>query len=360
MPHTTTDRILNFSAGPATLPEPVLMKAREAIWNIDDSGIGICEHSHRGKVFDRVITEAVADCREVGGIPDDFEILFLQGGATMQFAMVPMNFLPDGGVADYVDTGTWASKAIKEAGKVGNVHVAFDGSATEYDHCPSDDELSLTDDAAYLHYCSNNTIKGTQFFHAPTGTGPVIADMSSDMFSKPIDWGRHAMIYAGAQKNLGPAGVVLVILRRELLERCPDDLPLMLSYAAQVEKESMLNTPPTFGIYLMGQVFKWILGEGGLSAVADRNQRKASVIYDAIADRDDLFSPIAREDSRSHMNITFKTGDAETDARFVAEAAEAGMSGLKGHRSVGGIRASVYNAFPEAGCERLAAFIRGF
>jgi phosphoserine aminotransferase len=360
MPHTTTDRILNFSAGPATLPEPVLMKARDAIWNIDDSGIGICEHSHRGKVFDRVINEAVSDCREVGGIPDDFEILFLQGGATMQFAMVPMNFLPPGGVADYVDTGTWASKAIKEAGKIGNVHLAFDGSETDYDHCPSDDELSLTADASYLHYCSNNTIKGTQFFHAPTGTGPAIADMSSDMFSRPIDWGRHAMIYAGAQKNLGPAGVVLVILRRDLLERCPDDLPLMLSYAAQVEKESMLNTPPTFGIYLMGQVFKWILGEGGLSAVAERNRRKAAVIHDAIADRADLFTPIAREDSRSQMNITFKTSDAETDARFVAEATAAGMSGLKGHRSVGGIRASVYNAFPEAGCERLASFIRGF
>jgi phosphoserine aminotransferase len=360
MPHTTTDRILNFSAGPATLPEPVLMKARDAIWNIEDSGIGICEHSHRGKVFDRVINEAVADCREVGGIPDDFEILFLQGGATMQFAMVPMNFLPSGGVADYVDTGTWASKAIKEAGKIGNVHLAFDGSASDYDHCPSEDELSLTADASYLHYCSNNTIKGTQFYHTPTGTGPVIADMSSDMFSKPIDWGRHAMIYAGAQKNLGPAGVVLVILRRDLLERCPDDLPLMLSYAAQVEKESMLNTPPTFGIYLMGQVFKWILTEGGLSTVADRNRRKAAVIYDAIADRADLFTTIAREDSRSQMNITFKTSDAETDARFVAEATAAGMSGLKGHRSVGGIRASVYNAFPEAGCERLASFIRGF
>ena len=229
---TTTERILNFSAGPATLPAPVLHQAQQDLWNIDDSGIGICEHSHRGQVFDKIITEAVADCRNVGNIPDDFEVLFLQGGATLQFAMLAMNFLGSDQRANYVNTGVWATKAINEAKKLGNVHVAFDGSATHFDHCPSEDELDLKENAAYLHYCSNNTIYGTQCNTPLVSDAPAICDMSSDMFSRIIDWSKFDMVYAGAQKNLGPSGTVLVILRKSMLDQCSDDLPLLLNYQA--------------------------------------------------------------------------------------------------------------------------------
>ncbi len=358
MSTTATDRVLNFSAGPATLPEPVLMQAREDLWNIAGSGIGICEHSHRGPVFDRVIDEAIADCREVGGIGDEFEVLFLQGGASLQFTMVPMNLLPDGGVADYIDTGTWATKAIKSARLEGEVHLAFDGSQRGYDHCPLDDEIDASDSPAYLHYCSNNTICGTQFAAPPASGAPVICDMSSDMFSRPIDWSAHGMTYAGAQKNLGPAGTVLAVICKDLLARCREGLPPLLSYPAIAEKGSRLNTPPTFGIYLMGQVFKWIKDRGGLAAMAEHNEAKAAHVYDALNERSDAFSLVAREGSRSNMNITFRTSDAQTDETFLSAAADAGMSGLKGHRSVGGLRASIYNAFPEEGCKQLAQFIR--
>ena len=360
MTQTATDRALNFSAGPATLPEPVLEQARTDIWDIADSGIGICEHSHRGPVFDNVINEAVSDCREVGSIPDDYEILFLQGGATLQFAMLAMNFLKEGSVADYLDTGVWTSKAIKEAKKIGNVNVAFDGSTTKYDHCPSDEELELSQSAAYLHYCSNNTIYGTRYENVPTTNAPVICDMSSDIFSRSIDWSKHAMVYAGAQKNLGPSGTVLVVIRKSLLEQCDGTLPLMLDYQAQASKGSMLNTPPTFGIYLMGQVLKWILNAGGLQAIEERNETKASIIYGALADCSDFYSLIARDDCRSRMNISFRCQTPELDALFLEKAATHRMSGLKGHRSVGGLRASVYNAFPVEGCEKFAAFLTEF
>ncbi|MBC8203721.1 MAG: phosphoserine transaminase [Planctomycetes bacterium] len=360
MTQTATERALNFSAGPATLPEPVLKQARKDIWDIEESGIGICEHSHRGPVFDNVINEAVADCREVGSIPDEFEILFMQGGATLQFAMLAMNFLKAGTVADYLDTGVWTSKAIKEAKKIGSVNVAFDGSVTNHDHCPSDDELHLSQDAAYLHYCSNNTIYGTRYEHVPTTNAPVICDMSSDIFSRAIDWSKHSMVYAGAQKNLGPSGTVLVVIKKSLLEQCDGSLPLMLDYKAQASKGSMLNTPPTFGIYLMGQVFKWILNAGGLSAIEQRNEAKAAVIYDALQGCNGFYSLIAREDCRSRMNISFRCQTPELDAIFLETAAAHRMSGLKGHRSVGGLRASVYNAFPFEGCEKFAEFLTDF
>lgn len=360
MTQTATSRALNFSAGPATLPEPVLQQAREDIWDIADSGIGICEHSHRGPVFDRVIDEAVADCRSVGSIPDDYEILFLQGGATLQFAMLAMNFLKEGSVADYVDTGVWTTKAIKEARKIGEVNVAFDGSETKYDHFPSDDEINTTPNASYLHYCSNNTIYGTRCESVPTTDAPVICDMSSDIFSRAIDWTKHSMVYAGAQKNLGPSGTVLVVIHNSLLDRCDGSLPLMLDYKVQASKKSMLNTPPTFGIYLMGQVFKWVLNSGGLSAIEERNEQKASVIFDALAECSDFYSLVAREDCRSRMNIPFCCKTSELDAMFLEQAAIKGMSGLKGHRSVGGLRASVYNAFPVEGCRRFAEFLKDF
>ena len=356
----TTDRSLNFSAGPATLPEPVLQQAQGDLWNIAMSGIGICEHSHRGPVFAKVIAEAVADCRAIGSIPDDFEILFLQGGATLQFSMLAMNFLQEGKTANYIDTGVWTTKAIKEAKKIGDVHVAFDGSNTNYDHCPSDDEIDCVEGASYLHYCSNNTIYGTRFPSVPSSDAPVICDMSSDMFSRSIDWTKHHMVYAGAQKNLGPSGTVLVVIHKDMLEKCADSLPLMLNYKVHADKGSCLNTPPAFGIYLIGQVFKWIMAEGGLGAIEERNERKANMIYDAIESSDGFYTLFAKASSRSRMNISFKSNSQETDARFLEKAAEQGMSGLRGHRNLGGLRASVYNAFPEDGCARFAEFLRNF
>jgi phosphoserine aminotransferase len=357
---TTTDRILNFSAGPATLPESVLQQAQSDLWNIDGSGIGICEHSHRGPVFDKILMEAISDCRTLGHIPDDFEILFLQGGATLQFAMIAMNFLGDGETANYLDTGVWTNKAQKEAIKLGNVHVAFDGSLCVYDHCPSDEEIDAVDNAAYMHYCTNNTIYGTRFVEVPKSTAPVVCDMSSDIFSRPIDWAKLDMVYAGAQKNLGPSGTVLVIIRKSMLEKCPDSLPTMLNYKSIANKGSRLNTPPTFGIYLIGQVFKWILAEGGLEAIEKKNECKAGLIYDALDANKDFYTTFARECCRSRMNIAFKTKSPEFDALFIEEATKQGMSGLKGHRDIGGLRASIYNAFPEEGCARFAAFIETF
>ena len=357
---TTTDRILNFSAGPATLPEPVLQQAQADLLNIDNSGIGICEHSHRGPVFGKVIEDAVTNCRKVGNIPEDFEILFVQGGATLQFAMIAMNFLTEGLTANYIDTGVWTKKSIAEAKKIGNVHVAFEGAQSNYDHCPNDEELQLAPNAAYLHYCSNNTIYGTRFTSTPTTDSPVICDMSSDMFSRPIDWNTFDMVYAGAQKNLGPSGVVLVVVRKSMLEKCSDALPSLLNYNAIASKGSMLNTPPTFGIYLMGEVFKWILQEGGLTEIEKRNAHKAGLIYNALDSNPDFYTAFSQKQSRSLMNISFKTRSPELDALFIDEASKQGMSGLKGHRNLGGIRASIYNAFPVEGCERFAEFIQTF
>lgn len=355
-------RIFNFSAGPAVLPEPVLKQAQQDLWSIAGSGIGILEHSHRGPVFDKVIEEAEADCRTLAGISDDYAVLFLQGGATMQFAMIPMNFLPAGKTADYPDTGVWTTKAIKEAKLIGNVNVAFEGKASKYDHVPSDAEIKQTPapGAAYLHYCSNNTIYGTQYKQPPKTSAPLIADSSSDMFSRPIDISKHALIYAGAQKNLGPSGTVLVIIHKEFARTAKQGLPTMLSYQPHMENGSRHNTPPTFGIYLMGQVFKWILGQGGLTAMAKHNEAKAKVIYDAIDASKGFYKGVARPDSRSLMNITFRLPSEELEKKFVKESESQGMDGLKGHRDAGGIRASVYNAFPPEGCKALAQFMKDF
>lgn len=357
---SATDRILNFSAGPATLPESVLRQAQNDLLNIDGSGIGICEHSHRGPVFGRILEEAIANCRAVGSIPDEFEILFLQGGASMQFTMIAMNFMAEGKTTNYLDTGVWTNKSIIEAKKIGQVHLAYDGSKTNYDHCPIDSELDLAVDASYLHFCSNNTIYGTRFASIPVTDSPIICDMSSDMFSKPIDWDSYDMIYAGAQKNLGPSGVVLVVIRKTMLEKCSDTLPSLLNYNAVAKKGSMLNTPPTFGIYLMGEVFKWILSEGGLLEIEKRNSHKAGLIYTALDSCPDFFTVFAQEESRSLMNISFKTKSPELDAQLIKESGALGMSGLKGHRNLGGIRASIYNAFPVDGCARFAEFLQAF
>ena len=353
-------RIYNFSAGPAALPEVVLEQARQDIWNIAGSGIGILEHSHRGKVFTRVIEEAEADCRRIAGIGDDYDVLFLQGGATLQFAMVPMSFLAASRTADYIDTGSWSSRAIAEAKRFGNVNTAFDGAATDYDHIPAPRELAFTDGAAYSYYCANNTIYGTEFAGPPVTGSPLLCDASSNILSRPLDVDRHALIFAGAQKNLGPAGCTLVIIRKDFAASAGEGLPTMLDYRKHAEKGSCLNTPPAFSIYVMGRVFKWIEGRGGLPALARHNDEKAAVIYDAIDDSGGFYRPVARADSRSRMNVTFRTPGDEPDRKFVDEAQQHDMWGLKGHRSVGGLRASIYNAFPREGCDTLAAFMKDF
>ena len=355
----TSTRIFNFSAGPAVLPEEVLKQAQQDVWNIQDSGIGVLEHSHRGKVFDAVAKEAEADCRALGDIGDDYAVLFLQGGATLQFAMAPMNFSGKDRTVDFLHTGIWTKKAIGEAKLFGNVHLAFDGTDCKFDHVPSDDEISYSSSPAYVHYCSNNTIFGTEYTHVPKTDAPLIADTSSHMYSRPIDIKGHVIVFAGAQKNLGPAGCTLVIIRKDFMERANPDMPLMLNYSKQAEKGSMLNTPPCFAIYVMGRVFKWLLANGGLQAMHEHNKAKAKIIYDAI-DGSGFFQGVARPDSRSLMNITFRTPNDELDKKFIAEALDAGMSGLKGHRSVGGLRASVYNAFPAKGCTALAQFMKDF
>jgi phosphoserine aminotransferase len=353
-------RIYNFSAGPAAIPEAVLLQAREDLWSIFDTGIGIMEHSHRGKAFTRVIEEAEADCRAIGSVSDDYAVLFLQGGATTQFATIPMNFLPTGGTADYPDTGVWTTKAIKEAKKFGAVNVAFEGKKHNYDHVPAASELTLTPDAAYLHYCSNNTIFGTRY-HTPPATGaPLIADMSSEIFSRPVDISAHALVYAGAQKNLGPSGTTLVIIRKDFMATGAADLPSMFDYRKHADAGSCLNTPPTFGIYIMGRIFKWILEQGGLAALEKRNNAKAKLVYDAIDSSGGFYRGVSRPECRSVMNVSFRTPSAELDARFVEESKKHDMDGLKGHRDAGGIRASIYNAFPHKGCEVLAQFMKDF
>ncbi len=361
MPTVTASRqTLNFSAGPAVLPECVLEQAAQDIMDLDHTGIGVLEHSHRGPAIDRVFEEAIEDCRAMASIPDDFEILFLQGGASMQFGMVPLNFLGDGQVADYVDTGSWTAKAIKDARTVGQVHVAWSGKEAGYQSLPPQDAISWSGDAAYGWYCTNNTIYGTAWEQPPACDAPLIADMSSDIFSRPIDWSAHAMVIAGAQKNIGPAGVTLVIARREMLQSPVRELPAMLRYATHADKGSRYNTPPVFPIYCAGLVFKWIRSIGGLDAVHTMNRRKADIIYDAIDQSDGFYTGHASRECRSLMNIPFTTPSPELDAAFIEQAAAADMKTLKGHRSVGGIRASVYNAFPEDGCHRLAAFMASF
>jgi phosphoserine aminotransferase len=355
-----TDRIWNFGAGPAVLPESVLKQAQKDIWNIAGSGIGVAEHSHRGKVFDKVIKDAEAACRDLAGIGDDYHVLFLQGGATLQFSMVPLNLLPKGGTADYLVTGVWSEKAVSEAKKVGAVHEAA-SSAPKHDSIPAASDINYSASPAYVHYTTNNTIYGTQWKAepgVPAGV-PLIADTSSDMFSRPIDVTKYGLIYAGAQKNLGPSGVVLVIVRKDLADLGPKDLPILLQYRTHVKDGSMHNTPNTFGIYVIGEVFKWIKAEGGLGAMAEKNQAKANLLYDAL-DQSKLFKPRALPGSRSLMNVCFNGPSEEIENRFIAEATKKGLDGLKGHRSAGGIRASTYNAMPIEGVKALVEFMKEF
>jgi len=356
-----TDRIHNFSAGPAVLPEPVLRKAQEAIWNVDGSGIGIMEHSHRGKVFDRIINEAEQTCRDLAGIPGNYRVLFLQGGASLQFSMVPMNLLPPQSTADYLLTGVWAQKAIKEAKLVGKVHVAGSSESTGFDRIPTQDEISYSTGPAYVHMTTNNTIYGTQWRTEPSipSGAPLIADTSSDMYSRPIDVRKYGLIYAGAQKNLGPSGLVLVIIRDDIVEQGPKTLPTMLQYRIHVAEKSLYNTAPTFAIYVMGEVFKWIKSRGGLAAMAELNESKARTLYDYL-DASDFFRGTAQADSRSRMNVCFRAPTEDLEEKFIKEAAKRGLDGLKGHRLVGGMRASIYNACPPAAVEVLVSFMKEF
>ena len=356
-----TDRIWNFGAGPAVLPEPVLKKAQQDIWNVAGSGLGIGEHSHRGKVFDKIIKDTEQACRDLAGIDVGYRVLFLQGGASMQFSMVPMNLLPPDRTADYLVTGVWSEKAVIEAKRVGNVHEAVSAAATKFDRIPPVADIKYSPNPVYVHLTTNNTIYGTQWTtEPPVPAGvPLIADTSSDIFSRPIEVAKYGMIYAGAQKNLGPSGVVLVIIRNDLVEVGSKDLPTMLQYRTYAKENSMYNTPNTFGIYVMGEVFKWIKAEGGLGAMQEHNAAKAKVLYDYL-DQSTMFKARAMRGSRSLMNVCFYTASEELDSKFVAEATKRGFEGLKGHRSAGGLRASIYNAMPAAGVKALVEFMKEF
>ena len=352
-------RIYNFSAGPAVLPVEVLEQAQRDLLSLPGVGMSILEISHRSKPFDEVIEGCEADLRALAGIPDGYHVLFLQGGASLQFSMVPMNLLTPGKTADYVVTGAWSQKAVKEAKRVGGVKIA---ATTEpnFTRVPSQRELTLDPNAAYAHYTTNNTIFGTEFSYVPdTGPVPLVADTSSDMFSGPIDVSKFALIYAGAQKNLAPAGLTLVIVRDDMLARTPSTLPTMLQYGVHVENKSMYNTPPVFAIYIMRLVLVWLVKQGGLAAIDAQNTRKAGKLYAEI-DRTEFYRGHAEKDSRSRMNVTFRLPTEELEKKFAKEATAAGLDGLKGHRSVGGMRASIYNAFPEAGVDALVQFMREF
>ncbi|NOX67304.1 MAG: phosphoserine transaminase, partial [Chlorobi bacterium] len=324
-------------------------------------GLSVMEMSHRSKSFDDIIKSAEKDLRQLLNVGDDYAVLFLQGGATLQFSMVPLNLMPPNNKADYINTGAWSKKAIKEAKRVGEVNIAASSEESNFNFIPKQDILDLNADASYVHFTSNNTIFGTEFKTEPeVGDVPLVCDASSDILSKPIDVNKYGLIYAGAQKNMGPAGAALVIVRKSLLERSPGELHTYLNYNTHVEKDSMYNTPPTFTIYIMGLVYKWLLNKGGLEEMHKINQAKAKMLYDAIDNSDGFYKGSAAVEDRSLMNVTFNLQTEELEKKMIAEATEKGFSGLKGHRSVGGLRASIYNAFPTKGVEDLVQFMSDF
>lgn len=354
------NRPYNFSAGPAILPQPVLEQAQRELPALPGVGLSVLEISHRSKAFDDILQGAEADLRALGQIPREYTVLFLQGGASLQFAMAPMNLLAPGTIADYVVTGEWSKKAVTEARKIGEARVAATTEAGGFRRVPRRDEIALSKDAAYVHITSNETIHGVQWRSLPDlGTAPLVADASSDIFAGPIDITRFALVYAGAQKNLGPSGLTLVIIREDLLARSPAALPSMLSYKVHAGGRSLYNTPNVFGVYIFGLVMKWLRDLGGLAAIAEVNERKAAALY-AELDRTPFWRPHAEPGSRSRMNVTFRLPSEELDARFLKEAAAEGFVGLKGHRTLGGLRASIYNAFPEEGVRALVQFMREF
>lgn len=352
-------RVHNFNAGPAVLPLSVVQELAAALPDYQGLGIGLMEMSHRSKPFEAIVNSAVAGLRRVLGVPEDYKILFLQGGASLQFYMHALNLALPGEATDYVITGTWAKKAYEEAKRCSAAASVWSSKATNFNAVPALDAITPRAESVYLHYTSNNTIYGTQFQGTPKVDKPLIADLSSDIASRPVDVGAHALIYAGAQKNLGPSGLTLVIIREDLLERSADSLPSMLNYKTMAANGSLYNTPPVFGIYILRLVLKWLVKHGGLDAIAEVNDRKAKTLYDEL-DRTDYWRPHADADSRSVMNVTFRLPSEELEKKFVKEATAAGFDGLKGHRSVGGLRASIYNAFPEAGVNALVHFMQEF
>ncbi|MFO7592833.1 MAG: 3-phosphoserine/phosphohydroxythreonine transaminase [Pseudomonadota bacterium] len=359
-------RVFNFSAGPAMLPKAVIEQARDELLEWNGSGMSVMEMSHRGKDFMSIAEKAEADLREVMNIPSNYKVLFLQGGASSQFAMVPMNLLRGANKADYIVTGSWGKKAIAEAKRYCDANVAFDASAQnaeqpgKFTFAPAQGDLKLSDDAAYVHYTPNETIEGVEFPYVPeVGEKPLVADMSSTILSRPMDVSKYGVIYAGAQKNIGPAGLTVVIVREDLIGEVIDHTPAMFNYETHAKADSMYNTPPTYSWYLAGLVFDWLKQGGGLEHMAEVNKRKADKLYAAIDNSAFYANPVAPE-SRSWMNVPFTLANPDLDATFLSEAKEAGLVTLKGHRSVGGMRASIYNAMPEEGVDALVSFMADF
>lgn len=353
-------RVYNFSAGPAVLPEEVLKEAAEEMLDYRGCGMSVMEMSHRSKVYETIIQEAEQDLRDLMNIPDNYKVLFLQGGASQQFAMIPMNLMKNG-VADYIITGQWAKKAYKEACMYGNAKAIASSEDQTFSYIPDCSDLPIDEDADYVYICENNTIYGTKFKTLPNTKGKtLVADVSSCFLSEPVDVTKYGVIYGGVQKNVGPAGVVIVIIREDLItEDVLPGTPTMLRYKIHADANSLYNTPPAYGIYICGKVFKWLKKQGGLEAMKEYNEKKAKILYDFL-DESRLFKGTVRKEDRSLMNVPFVTGDAQLDAKFVKEAKAAGFENLKGHRSVGGMRASIYNAMPIEGVEKLVAFMRKF
>ena len=353
-------RVYNFSAGPAVLPEEVLKEAAAEMLDYNGSGMSVMEMSHRSKPFQEIIETAEADIRELMNIPDNYKVLFIQGGASTQFAMIPMNLMKNG-VADYIVTGQFAKKAYKEATKYGKVNVIASSEEKTFSYIPDCSDLPVSEDADYVYICENNTIYGTKYKELPNTKGkPLVADVSSCFLSEPVDVTKYGIIYGGVQKNVGPAGMAIVIIREDLIrEDVLPGTPTMLTYKTHADAGSLYNTPPAYSIYICGKVFKWLKKQGGLAAMKERNEKKAKVLYDYL-DQSKLFKSSVNPKDRSLMNVTFVTGDAELDVKFVKEAKAAGLESLKGHRSVGGMRASIYNAMPIEGVEALVAFMKKF
>ncbi|MFL2876441.1 MAG: 3-phosphoserine/phosphohydroxythreonine transaminase [Pontiellaceae bacterium] len=352
-------RAYNFSAGPAILPEEVLQQAQAEFVDYQSTGMSIMEMSHRGKEYSAVHDETIANIKELLKIPDGYSVLFMTGGATAQFALAPMNLLGNGKIADYTNSGTWATKAIKEAKLIGNVNVVADCAKEIPTRVPTIEECQLTPDATYLHLTSNETISGAQWKEFPKTEAPLVVDMSSDILSRPLNIEDFGLIYAGAQKNLGPAGITLVIIKDELAARCPDTVPQIFRYQTFIDNNSLFNTVPTFPVYMLCLVTRWLKANGGLTAMHALNQRKAAKLYDAI-DATDFYSGTAVKTCRSDMNITWRIANEDLESVFIEEATKENLKTLKGHRSVGGVRASIYNAFPEAGVDALISFMKEF
>ena len=354
------ERVFNFSAGPSMLPETVLTRAAEEMLCYQDSGMSVMEMSHRSPVYEKIITDAETLLRRVMNIPDNYKVLFLQGGASTQFAAVPLNLLNKNGKADYILSGQFSTKAYQEAQKYGDVKAVASSKDANFSFVPKTDKNSFRKDADYVHICFNNTIYGTKFPYIPdTGEIPLVADLSSCILSEPIDVSKFGLLYAGAQKNMSAAGLTVVIVREDLIGNARKDTPAMLDYKLMADNGSMYNTPPCWCIYIAKLVYEWILELGGLEAMQKRNQEKAKLLYDYLDSQNYYLAPVEKE-SRSMMNVTFVTGNAELDKKFASEASAAGLKNLKGHRSVGGMRASIYNAMPKAGVEKLVAFMKEF